>query len=247
MNETIPTKDALRIVVLIPAHNEESTVGSVVTDVRHHVNYPIVVIDDCSTDATRTVAQAAGATVLPLADQLGAWGATQTGIRYALRQGFDIVLTLDADGQHEPRWLPVLLAPLINGHADVTIGGYTERGSFMRRIAWALMKWTSGLRQHDVTSGFRAYNRAAATVLSQWQATVLDYQDVGVLMLLESQGLEIHDVPVTMLERQAGASKVFYSWLMVVYYMIHTLLLGLIKRPLRPKGNSPRNSCGQAQ
>src|SRR5690606_13952641 len=109
----------------------------------------------------RDIAKAAGATVIPLPDQLGAWGATQTGMRYALRHGFDMVLTMDADGQHEPRWLTALLAPILYGCADVAIGTCTERGSTMRRIAWALMKSTSGLRLQDVTSGFRAYNRAA--------------------------------------------------------------------------------------
>ncbi len=234
--DTVP-----RIAILMPAFNEAAVVGKVVAAVRKCVDYPVIVIDDASTDATRDVAAAAGATVIPLPDQLGAWGATQTGIRYALRHGFDVVLTMDADGQHEPRWLKVLLAPILDGSADVAIGACTERGSAMRRIAWVLMKSTSGLRLEDVTSGFRAYNRPALVTLSQWQATLLDYQDIGVLLLLESRGLKIHDIPVTMLERQEGVSRVFYSWLMVVYYMLHTLLLGMAKRRImnrRPIGRS---------
>lgn len=234
---------APRIAIVIPAFNEEAVVGHVVAAIRKCAGYPIIVIDDFSTDATRDVAAAAGATVIPLPDQLGAWGATQTGLRYALRQGFDVVLTMDADGQHEPRWFPTLLAPILAGRADVAIGACTKRGSVLRRIAWVLMKSTSGLRLEDVTSGFRAYNRAALVTLSRWQATLLDYQDIGVLLLLESRGLKIHDIPVTMLERQDGVSRVFHSWLMVVYYMLNTLLLGFTKRRIirrRPLGRTGR-------
>lgn len=239
MEPAAPADTSLRIAILIPAFNEEAVVGQVVEAIRKCVAFPIIVIDDASTDATREVAAAAGATIIPLPDQLGAWGATQTGIRYALYHGFDIALTLDADGQHEPRWLNALLAPILEGCADVSIGTCAERGSTMRRIAWVLMKATSGLGLEDLTSGFRAYNRKALTALSQWRATLLDYQDIGVLLLLDSQGLRIQDVPVTMRERQAGASRVFHSWLMVVYYMLNTLLLGFTKRRVikrRPTG-----------
>ncbi len=235
---------APRIAIVIPAFNEEAVVGNVVAAVRKCVDYPIIVIDDCSTDGTRRVASTAGAIVIPLPAQLGAWGATQTGIRYALRHDFDVVLTMDADGQHEPCWFPVLLAPILAGHADVAIGACTQRGSVLRQIAWVLMKSTSGLRLEDVTSGFRAYNRTALVTLSQWQATLLDYQDIGVLLLLESRGLEIHDIPVTMRERQAGASRVFHSWLMVVYYMLHTLLLGFTKRRITKKRPIERSGKG---
>ena len=230
MEPAPPADTSLRIAILIPAFNEDAVVGQVVQSIRKHVAFPVIVIDDASTDATREIAAAAGAIVIPLSDQLGAWGATQTGMRYALDHGFDIVLTMDADGQHEARWLHSLLEPILEGCADVSIGTCTERGSKMRRIAWVLMKATSGLSLEDLTSGFRAYNRTAMTTLAQWRATLLDYQDNGVLLLLESRGLRIQDVPVTMRERQAGASRVFYSWLMVVYYMLHTLLLGVTKR-----------------
>lgn len=244
--DTAKTADStVRIAIVIPAFNEEAAVGTVVAAVRSCVSYPIIVIDDASTDATRDVAAGAGATVIPLPDQLGAWGATQTGIRYALRHGYDVVLTMDADGQHEPRWLAELLAPVLDGRADVAIGTCTERGSALRRIAWVLMKSTSGLRLEDVTSGFRAYNRDALVTLSQWQATLLDYQDIGVLLLLESRGLRIHDIPVTMLERQEGASRVFHSWLMVLYYMVHTLLLGFTKRRIRE--GRPIERCGKVE
>jgi glycosyltransferase involved in cell wall biosynthesis len=225
-----PPDTAPRIAILIPAFNEEAVVGAVVRAIAAHGGYPVYVIDDASTDGTIAEATAAGARVIPLATQLGAWGATQAGLRYVLRQGFVIAVTMDADGQHDPGSLAPLLAPVLSGAADVSVGACTGRGSALRQIAWRLMKASSGLTLEDITSGFRVYNRSAMRLLSSWRATLLDYQDVGVLLLLQSRGLRIVDVEVQMHTRQVGQSRVFHSWLMVVHYMLQTLLLGLTKR-----------------
>lgn len=219
-------------VILIPAFNEGDIIASVILNIRASCNYPVVVIDDASTDDTIAVAREAGATVIPLAIQLGAWGATQTGLRYALRHDYDVAITMDADGQHEARSLGTLIEPVAQGVADVAIGACSQRGSVMRKIAWMMMKKASGLSLEDITSGFRVYNRKAIHKLASWQATLLDYQDIGVLLLLQSQNITIVDVEVTMLPRSNGKSRIFYSWGMVMYYMCHTLLLGLSKRTL---------------
>jgi glycosyltransferase involved in cell wall biosynthesis len=219
-------------IILIPAFNESMVVGAVINEIKAHCNLPIVVIDDASTDNTVDVAQNAGATVIPLPAQLGAWGAMQTGLRYALRHGYTVAITMDADGQHEAASLKSLLAPVNEGMADVAIGACTRRGSLWRRIAWVMMKRTSGLSLEDITSGFRVYNQEAISELASWRATLLDYQDIGVLLLLQSRGLRIVDVKVTMQERQNGHSRVFHSWVVVIYYMCQTLLLGLSKRRL---------------
>lgn len=214
-----------RPIVLIPAYNEAATVGSIVACIRQAWNCPVVVIDDCSTDATTQVARAAGATVLPLTIQLGAWGATQTGLRYALRQGYRTAVTLDADGQHEPESIGALLEPLVSGQADVSVGAFPERASRARRFAWNYFRWLTGLQLEDITSGFRAYNHAAITVLASQEASLLDYQDVGVLLILRRKGLHAVEVPVSMQPRVIGASKIFRSWRVVGKYMLHTSLL----------------------
>ena len=219
-------------IILIPAFNESMVVGAVIKEIKAHCNLPIVLIDDASTDNTVAVAQNAGATVIPLAAQLGAWGAMQTGLRYALRHGYTTAVTMDADGQHAATSLNDLLAPVQEGVADVSIGTFTRRGSLLRRIAWVMMKRASGLSLEDITSGYRVYNYTAIEVLASWRATLLDYQDIGVLLLLQSQGLRIVDIKVVMRERQNGHSRVFHSWMMVGYYMLQTLLLGLSKRKL---------------
>ena len=212
-------------IVLIPAHNEAATVGAIVAQVRELWRCPVAVIDDCSTDATPQMARSAGATVLPLTIQLGAWGAMQTGLRYALRQGYRTAITLDADGQHEPKSIGALLEPLANGRADVSVGAFPERASRARRIAWRYFRWLTGLHVEDITSGFRAYNHAAMTLLASHEASLLDYQDVGVLLILRRKGLRIVEIPVSMQPRTIGASKVFRSWMVVGKYLLQTSLL----------------------
>jgi len=221
--------------VVIPAHNEAEDIGVVIGEIRVHGDYPVVVVDDASTDGTVAAARRAGATVIPLVVQLGAWGATQTGLRYALHKGYEYVITMDADGQHQADSLPMLLRPILEQRADVVIGACTRRGSTLRRIAWLLMKSVSGLRLEDLTSGFRVYDRRAIRRLAGWQATLLEYQDVGVLATLQAAGLRIVDVDVEMMPRRHGISRVFHSWASVIYYMSYTLLLGLTKRGIRHK------------
>ena len=222
-------------VVIIPAHNEEQDVGVVIGKLRKLSNFPVVVIDDASTDGTRRVAAESGAIVIPLAVQLGAWGATQAGLRYALKYDYEYAIAMDADGQHQAESLPDLLEPIIRKEADVTIGTCTRRGSVLRKFAWSLMKRVSGLKIEDLTSGFRVYDRRAIRRLAQWQATLLEYQDVGVLAMLQVDGIRIKDVEVSMLPRQHGISRVFYSWISVIYYMSYTMLLSFTKRGMKQK------------
>jgi len=229
-NNINPSLSLPRCVVIIPAHNESEDIAFVIGEINKHSNFPIVVVDDASTDDTIEKAKQAGAIVVPLALQLGAWGATQTGLRYALKNGYAYAITMDADGQHLAESLPALLQPIINQEADVTIGACTQRGSAMRKIAWNLMKRVSGLRLEDLTSGFRVYDRRAIRRLAAWQATLLEYQDVGVLAMLQASGIRIKDVEVSMLPRRHGMSRIFYSWTSVFYYMSYTLLLSFTKR-----------------
>jgi len=226
------TDAILRPIVLIPALNEEQTIGAVVREVRRYCDYPIIVINDNSTDGTMIEARRHGAKVISLALRMGAWGATQTGIRYALRRGYNLVITMDADGQHDPRYIDQLMSPVLNGKENVVIGACTRRGSRLRRIAWHLLRIASGIRLDDLTSGFRVYDAKAITHLASKKATFLDFQDVGVLSLLLSKGCDVGDIEVEMRSRSNGGSRVFYSWLMVIYYMMHTLLLGLTKRKI---------------
>ena len=216
--------------VVIPALNESAVIAGVIKRISKLGVGEIILVDDASTDTTCLIAEAEGVTVIKLFEPLGAWGATQTGLRYAVRKGFRFVVTLDADGQHNPDDIPRLLDPVATGCANVVIGSCTERGSRMRKVAWRWIKNASGVRLEDITSGFRVYDRLALRRVASWKATLLDYQDIGVILLLQRTGMVIQDVGVTMTERVNGKSRIFHNWGIVTYYMAHTLLLGFCKR-----------------
>ncbi len=162
----------------------------------------------------------------------------QTGIRYAVRHGYAGVITMDADGQHEPAYLHEMIAA--GATHDVVIGACPERGSPLRKFAWGYFRALTGFGFEDLTSGFRYYNRKASTLLAEAEATLLDYQDIGVLLLLHKAGLTIKEIPVAMKRRQNGASRVFSSWWTVVRYMAETTLLCLARWNKKPKNRAYR-------
>lgn len=224
-----PATAPSRLLVVIPAFNEAESLGDVLAGLRAHVAADVLVVSDASTDGTPGVARAGGAQVLELPQQIGAWGATQAGFRLALRQGYGRVACLDADGQHAPASLPDLLRRHDEGDADVVIGTFPQRLSRPKRLAWAWFRALTGLGVEDLTSGLRVYGPRALGLLASREATLLDYQDVGVLLLLRKYGLSVHEVPVTMHPRQAGHSRVFSSWFTVARYMLQTTLLCLAR------------------
>ena len=214
-----------RTLVVIPARDEAATVGEVVRALHAAGHHDVLVVDDQSADGTGEVARAGGARLMRPVLQAGAWGATQAGIRYALAHGFDAVVTMDADGQHEVAEIPRLLAR--RHDAGVVIGAHPERASRLRRIAWWWFRRLTGFEFLDLTSGFRYYSRGAMEVMASREATLLDYQDLGALLLMSRAGLRIVEVPVSMSPRAAGRSRVFSSWFVVARYMAITTLLCL--------------------
>ena len=195
----------------------------------------VLVVDDASNDDTASLAAEAGATVITAPFSLGAWGATQTGMRYAQRNRYSTVITLDADGQHHPEEAPRLLASLRRGGANVVIGTYAPRMSAARRVAGRYFRALTRLNVQDFTSGMRAYDRRAVRALASREASLLDYQDMGVLMLLSKKGFVLAEVPTIMSPRRAGASRVFASWLLVARYMLHTTVLCIAQLGVRPR------------
>ncbi|WP_051149717.1 glycosyltransferase family 2 protein [Methylohalobius crimeensis] len=214
--------------ILIPAKDEALLVGQVVASVRRHFSHAhLIVIDDGSGDETAAEAAEAGATVLRLPVSLGAWGAIQTGMRYALRLGCETAVTMDADGQHLAEEIPKLMEALEREQAEVVIGAFPERGSPARQIAWRFFRALTGFEFADLTSGFRVYRRRALSLLASPRASLLEYQDVGVLLLLRAQGLKIAETEVSMQPRLEGKSRVFSSWWRVGVYLFQTLILCL--------------------
>lgn len=225
-----PRHGTFSLFVVIPALNEAATLGSLLTETWKNTQAVIVVVDDASTDNTAAIAEAAGAMVLSMPLRLGAWGATQTGIEYAIDQGAGVVVTMDADGQHDPALIEAIVAPVLKGKADVCIGAHVQRGTWLRKLAWTLTRFLSGLTVDDITSGFRAYSRRAASKVVGDDVVTFDYQDVGVLQTLHREKMLIVEVPTTMQPREQGISRIYGSWRLVFEYMTYTFLLALSNR-----------------
>lgn len=223
-----------RTLIVIPARNEAASIGALLHELRAAHWHDVLVINDHSSDDTGAIAQRCGAIVLHPTLALGAWGGMQAGLRYALRHGYTSVITMDADGQHEVSEIPRLLQAASSADAaDLVVGAYPERASRLRQIAWRWFQQLAGFDLRDLTSGFRLYNGAAMQVLASEEASLLDYQDLGALLLIRRAGLSIAEVPVKMNLRSVGQSRIFNSWFSVGRYMAATTLLCMARRPLR--------------
>lgn len=218
--------------IIIPALNEEKSLPDLLTALGNLNASEIIVVNDFSRDGTAQVAGDLGATVLDLANPLGAWGATQAGLRYALARQYPYVVTMDADGQHLSSEIVKLIDHCETSKANIVIGSCVARGSLMRHWAWRLLRYLSGLSIRDLTSGFRLYDHNAQRVGASLKASLLDYQDIGFLLQAKMAGLSISETPVEMRTRTQGASRVFRNWWVVAYYMAYSGLLGLSKRQL---------------
>ena len=126
----------LRRIAIVPALNEEQTVGRVIDEIHaFDPGFAIVVVDDGSTDRTAGIAADRGAHVLRLPFNLGIGGAVQTGYRFAFERGYDIAVQVDGDGQHDPVQLPLILEPVITGQADLCVAamqGHSPLGAGSR-------------------------------------------------------------------------------------------------------------------
>lgn len=225
--DPLPSPASKEILIVIPARNEAATIGSVLQSLSAAGWHDVLVVNDQSTDDTGAIAKAAGARVITPVLPVGAWGGMQAGIRYALRNGYQAVITMDADGQHEVDEIPTLLNA--RDKADLVIGAFPERASRLRLLAWHWFRQLAGFDLRDLTSGFRLYNRDAMSVLASREATLLDYQDLGALLLVRQTGLRLMEVPVSMNLRSAGKSRIFNSWFSVARYMLATTLLCLAR------------------
>lgn len=229
-----------RLLVVIPAWNEEAAIGETIAEVRRAVPAAsVLVVDDGSTDLTAAASRAAGVRVLTLPYNLGVGGAMRAGFRYAVRNGYDVVVQVDADGQHDPNDVPLLLGAL--SHADIVVGArFAEAGTYvvrgprrwaMRLLSVVLSRLTR-TRLTDTTSGFRATNRRALALFAhQYPAEYLG-DTVESLILAARAGLRIAQVPVNMRPRRAGTPSQ-PRWKATLYLVraILALLLGLIRRP----------------
>jgi glycosyltransferase involved in cell wall biosynthesis len=216
--------------VIVPALNEEGAVGTVVAATKRIIpEAPVLVIDDCSIDGTALAAANAGAQVLKLPVHLGLGGCVQAGYKLAFEMGFDFVVRVDGDGQHDPADIPRILEALQSTGAEVVIGSrFLESGqkhtSVPRSVGITffrlLLRPILGETIHDPTSGFVGVNRRALEVFSR--SFPLAYPEIEALVVLQRKRFRFHEIPCAMLPRKAGKSTI--TPLKSLRYMLHVLL-----------------------
>ncbi|AMQ18849.1 glycosyltransferase family 2 protein [Thermococcus peptonophilus] len=195
----------MRTLIIIPAYNEELTIGSVVALAKKYGD--VLVVDDGSKDRTSQVAQNAGAIVIRHEVNKGKGAALKTGFDYALSDGYDAVVTIDADGQHNPDEIPLLLKPILDDKADLVIGSRYLNGAkgnipLYRRLGlWVLNTTTNvslngTLKITDSQSGFRAINRKALGELMKISSDGYSMESYMLVHLAE-KGVRIKEVPIT--------------------------------------------------
>lgn len=220
----------MKLLIIIPARNEAMTIGSVIdsTIITGCRCEDILVVNDDSQDNTASIARGKNIKVMDLPIHLGAWGGIQAGMRYAIANNYDAAVTLDADGQHEAQQIHLLTAKL--GEYDIVTGAHIQRGGIGKKLIWWTLRNFSGLDCTDLTSGFRAYSQNAMKLLIDYESLLIDYQDVGVLLLCKNNGFKATEVLVSMHQRQHGNSRVFKNWVAIARYLIQTFILIGAKR-----------------
>jgi len=219
-----------RVMVIVPALNEEKAVGEVVRATKAILpGVPVLVIDDHSTDGTAIAAANAGAQVLKLPVHLGLGGCVQSGYKLAFEMGFDFVIRVDGDGQHDPADIPRILEALESTGAEVVIGSrFIESGQKHTSLARSLgivffrllLRPILGRTIYDPTSGFVGVNRRALEVFAA--SFPLTYPEIEALVVLQRKRFRFHEIPCVMLPRKSGKSSI--TPLKSLRYMLHVLL-----------------------
>ncbi|MEK6531217.1 MAG: glycosyltransferase family 2 protein [Deltaproteobacteria bacterium] len=219
-----------KVLVIMPAYNEEASIGAVIDDVRRNAPQAgIIVVNDGSIDETESIASSKGVKVLTHPYNMGIGAAMQTGYIYALLNGYDVAVQVDSDGQHPADQIEILVRTLLENRADIVIGsrflgGPGYRPTFARGIGITIFSRVVSAvlrtRLTDTTSGFRASGKRTIGFLSATYPE--DYPEVESLVLLHKKGFSIMEAPVRMQRRSGGHSSI--STADSVYYMIKVLL-----------------------
>jgi glycosyltransferase involved in cell wall biosynthesis len=220
-----------RTLIIIPAYNEEQGLARVIAEIRQAApDCDLLVVNDGSRDGTAQVARAAGAVVISHAFNMGYGVTIQTGYKYAYAEGYDFLVQIDADGQHDPAFIAELLAPVVKGETDLVLGSRflwsdSYRPSFSRRLGILffrkLVTVLIGRNITDPTSGYQAFNREVMRFFTT-DVFPCDYPDADMLVTLNMAGFRIREVPVRMFANPTG--KTMHSGAKPLYYMFKMCL-----------------------
>ena len=219
-----------KILIVIPAYNEQDNITQVVDEVKQYQpESDIIVINDCSTDNTSSIARRqAGIKVIDLPRNIGIGGNMQTGFMYAMSHDYDYMLQVDGDGQHMPCEISKLLDTIENGGYDMVIGSRfldvkSNSTTFMRscgiKVFYCLFKFLINISVTDSTSGFRVFNKKSIKVLAKYYPD--DYPEPDAVIILHKHGLKTGEVGVEMRARIHGTSSI--TPIRSPYYMIKVI------------------------
>lgn len=226
----------MKKIVIIPAYNEISNIDTTVADILENApGFDYVIINDCSQDGTMRFCTNLGMNIINLPVNLGIGGAVQTGYLYAWRNGYDVAVQFDGDGQHDAKYLNEMADYLKENGADMVIGsrfitkeGFQSSGirRFGIRYFSLLIRLMTGKKVLDPTSGMRMVNRDVMKIYSEDYP--VDYPEPESVVMILNMGKKVLEVPVIMRERQGGVSSI--SPAKSVYYMIKVTLAILMER-----------------
>ena len=228
---TVKRENRPRVCVVIPALNEEATIADMVRGALLFAD-EVIVVDDGSADRTAELARRAGAHVIKHLKNMGQWSALRTGFREALRKGFDIVVTMDADGQHDPTNIPRLLKPISEGRADLVIGSRLKGHPVaMIPYRYAGIKFFSkllstfmGVNLTDATSGFRAYRSWLLKAMVK-QMRERQYGILEATMIAWRLGARIEEEPIDFVPKRTskkGSIRFFLNLVRVLLRVLST-------------------------
>ncbi len=231
--------ERMKILVIIPVFNEEETLRSIILGIRTFMPQAhILVVNDGSTDSTGDIAREEEVLILEHPYNMGIGATMQTGFLFAIRNGYDIAIQVDGDGQHNPEFLPSLINPILEGKSNLVIGSrYLSNGGFKSTLPRKLgIKFFTCLvwiftqkRVTDPTSGFRAMDRKGLELFSEEYPS--DYPEVEALISANRKGLHFREIPTMMRHRQGGTSSI--GILSALYYMVKVTLsisIGFFRR-----------------
>ena len=226
----------MKILIIIPAYNEAENIKKVINNlIENYPQYDYLIVNDCSKDETEKICKKEGYNFISLPINLGIGGGVQAGYRYALKNGYDIAIQHDGDGQHDPAYIEKVIQPILDGQADITIGSrFLEKEGFQSSSARragikflsTLIYACSGVRVKDVTSGFRAVNREYIKMYAEDYP--LDYPEPEAIVQARLQGARIQEIPVVMRERENGVSSINLK--RSIYYMMKVSIAIVICR-----------------
>jgi hypothetical protein len=235
------------LLIIVPAFNEQGAIASVVRSLHECLPaIPVLVIDDCSGDDTIGVARRAGAEILPLPHHLGLGGCVQAGYKLAYELGFEYVIRVDGDGQHDARDIPRIFETLRTTGCEMVIGsryldGNGRHTGFIRgvgiRFFRLVLRPILGKAVHDPTSGFVGVNRRALGVFSR--SFPLEYPEIEALVVLQRRRFRFEEVPCRVRPRLAGRSSI--TAMKSLYYIFH-VLLGVFVNVLKFDGRLHRGA-----